>query len=401
MQEISGGITVVQGILAGGLVCGIKASGRKDLGAVLSERPCTLAGVFTTNKVKAAPVLLCQERLRGGQARAIVYNSGNANAATGAPGLENARQVTRWFAERFGLGEAEVLTASTGVIGVQLPMERIHEGIGRLALTRDGGAEAAEAMMTTDTRPKTAAAEIELGGARIRIAGMCKGAAMIHPNMATMLCFVATDAAADASFLQGSLRSAVADSFNMITVDGDQSTNDTVLLLANGAAWPAGRPPLSGAVPEAYRFTDALRQVCARLARAIVADAEGATKVFTVRVAGAATAQEARVVARTVAGSNLTKAAVHGNDPNWGRIACAAGYSGAQLDPNLLEVWIGPHHLVEQGTPLAFDAAAASAYLNQPQVELRVHLHLGPGEATAWGCDLSEEYVTLNSEYTT
>ena len=401
MQEIEGGITPGQGILAGGLVCGIKASGRKDLGAVLSERPCTVAGVFTTNKVKAAPVALCQERVRAGRARAILFNSGNANACTGATGRANAEQATRWFAERFGLEEREVLMASTGIIGVQLPMEHIANGIAHLTLTRDGGPDAAEAMLTTDTRPKQAAVELEFGGTRVRIGGMCKGAAMIHPNMATMLCFLATDAAADRTFLQGALRAAVADSFNMITVDGDQSTNDTVLLLANGAAWPADRPPLSGAVPEAYAFTAALRHVCGTLARAIVADAEGASKVFAVRVQGAASPRDARLVARAVAGSTLTKAAIHGNDPNWGRIACAAGYSGAHLDADRLEIWIGPHKLVEGGSPLAFDASSASSYLAQPQVDVHLHLHLGLGEATAWGCDLSEEYVTLNSEYTT
>lgn len=401
MREIEGGITAVHGILAGGLACGIKASGRKDLGAVLSEQPCAVAGVFTSNKVKAAPVLLCQERVRGGTVRAILYNSGNANACTGPAGLENARQATRWFAERFGVAEREVLMASTGIIGVQLPMDRLREGIARLALSREGGLDAAEAMMTTDTRPKLAAVEIELSGARVRIGGICKGAAMIHPNMATMLCFIATDAAADPMFLQGALRQAVNDSFNMITVDGDQSTNDTVLLLANGAAWPAGRPPLSGAVPEAYPFIEALRHICTTLARAIVADAEGGTKVFSVHVQGAVNTRDARLVARSVAGSTLTKAAIHGNDPNWGRIACAAGYSGAELDPDRLEIWIGPYKLVENGTPLAFDAAAVSAYLNQREVEVHLHLHLGGGEATAWGCDLSEEYVTLNSEYTT
>jgi glutamate N-acetyltransferase / amino-acid N-acetyltransferase len=407
IDTFSGDITAATGFLADGGTCGLKASGRKDIGAIVSERPATAAGTFTTNKVKAAPVLVCQDVLShsGGHLRAIVFNSGNANAATGAPGIENARAMQRLLAEGpggvHGVRPPEVFVASTGVIGVQLDMEKVARGVRGLHLTADGGGRAVEAMMTTDTVPKTAAARFAVDGRAVTVAGMAKGAAMIAPHMATMLAFMGTDAAVEANYLQRLLAAAVQDSFNMIIVDGDMSTNDSALLLANGAAWPAGKAPLDGSQPECVAFEAALRSVCDRLAQAMARDGEGATKFIEVRVEGAASAEDARKVARAIAGSNLTKAAVLGADPNWGRIACAAGYSGADLDPSAFDIRIGKVELVRGGLAIAYDEAIASSEMRGREVYLYMHLHLGSGAATAWGCDLTPEYVRLNSEYTT
>ncbi|MDQ3700270.1 MAG: bifunctional glutamate N-acetyltransferase/amino-acid acetyltransferase ArgJ [Chloroflexota bacterium] len=428
IEVAEGDVTAAQGFLAGGDRCGLKPSGRKDVGGVLSERPATAAGTFTTNKVKAAPVLLCQEVLGGtaqgaGHVRAIVFNSGNANAMTGAAGLENARRMQRAFAEGPGVGHGlrpeEVFVASTGVIGVPLDMGKLVPGIRALSLSREGGTAAVEAMMTTDTVPKTAAAHFSIVGAAaasgaaaapgasaaaggvITVAGMAKGAAMIAPHMATMLAFIGTDAAVEGAYLQRALLQAVQDSFNMIVIDGDMSTNDTTLLLANGAAWPAGREPLDGSQPECASFEGALRHVCFALAQGMARDGEGATKLVEVRVEGAADVADARRVARAIAGSSLLKAAVLGADPNWGRIACAAGYAEADLDPERLEVSIGQVRVVQSGLAADYDQAAAAAEMQGREVRFAVHLHLGSGSATAWGCDLTPEYVRLNSDYTT
>lgn len=413
IEVVEGDITAAQGFLAGGDRCGLKPSGRKDVGAILSERPAMAGGTFTTNKVKAAPVLLCQEalaRVAGGasHARAIVFNSGNANAMTGAAGLANARRMQAAFAEgpgsRYGVRPEEVFVASTGVIGVPLDMGKLVPGIRALAPSREGGTAAVEAMMTTDTMPKTAAARFAVAGANggaVTVAGMAKGAAMIAPHMATMLAFVGTDAAVEGAYLQKALLHAVQDSFNMIIIDGDMSTNDTTLLLANGAAWAPGREPLDGSQPECVPFEQALRHVCLGLAQAMARDGEGATKFVEVRVDGAASDADARSVARAIAGSTLLKAAVLGADPNWGRIACAAGYAGAALDPDRLEVTIGRVRVVEAGLATDYDQGAAAAEMQGKEVRLGVRLHLGGGSATAWGCDLTPEYVRLNSDYTT
>jgi glutamate N-acetyltransferase/amino-acid N-acetyltransferase len=418
-------VTAVRGFSAGGDRCGLKESGRRDVGGILSDRPASAAGVFTTNKVKAAPVLLCQEVLQraasaGATVRGIVFNSGNANAMTGAPGLEHARQMQQAFAEgpgaASGVRPREVFVASTGVIGVPLDVHKLLPGIRALTLSPEGGPAAMEAMMTTDTVPKTASARFALprrravpaGAAppsppesRITVAGMAKGAAMIAPHMATMLAFIATDAAVAPAYLQQALRGAVADSFNMIVVDGDMSTNDTTLVLANGAAWPEGRAPLDGSQPECAPFERALRHVCLRLAQGMARDGEGATRFIEVRVEGAASVEDARMVARSIAGSNLLKAAVLGADPNWGRIACAAGYAGAALDPDLLDVTIGSVQVVRAGLAAPYDPERAAAEMRQSEVRFAVDLHLGHGAATAWGCDLTPEYVRLNSDYTT
>jgi glutamate N-acetyltransferase / amino-acid N-acetyltransferase len=410
VDELAGDITAAKGFIADGGTCGLKASGRPDVGCVISERPATAAGTFTSNRVKAAPVLVCQEVLArsGGHARAIVFNSGNANAATGAKGTENARAMQQMLAQgpgaAHGISASDVFVASTGVIGVQLDVEKLARGVQGLTPDAARGERAVAAMMTTDTVPKTAAARFEAGGQTITVAGMAKGAAMIAPTMvphATMLAFVGTDAAVTPAYLQKALTAAVETSFNMIVVDGDMSTNDTCLLLANGAAWPEGRAPLDGSQPECEAFEAALSSVCRRLAQAMARDGEGASKFMEVRVEGASSDADARRTARSIVGSNLTKSAVLGADPNWGRIACAAGYSGADLDPNKLEIRIGSVDLVRDGLALPYDEVAASNEMKGKEVQFYVNLHLGSGSATAWGCDLTPEYVRLNSEYTT
>ncbi|MBI3973981.1 MAG: bifunctional glutamate N-acetyltransferase/amino-acid acetyltransferase ArgJ [Chloroflexi bacterium] len=410
IETFSADVTAARGFLADGGTCGLKTSGRRDVGAVLSAHPATAAGTFTTNKVKAAPVLVCQEVLArdagpGSHARAIVFNSGNANAATGEQGLANARRMQALLAAgpgaAPGIRPEEVFVASTGVIGMQLDMGKLAAGIRGLRPSNDGGGRAVEAMMTTDTVPKTAAARFSAGGAQVTVAGMAKGAAMIAPHMATMLAFIGTDAAVEPAYLQHALLDAVEDSFNMVIVDGDMSTNDTTLLLANAAAWPAGYTPLDGSQPECTAFEAALRSVCLRLAQAMARDGEGASRFMEIRVEGAASVEDARKAARSIAGSNLTKAAVLGADPNWGRIACAAGYAGAELDPLKFDIAIGNVVLVRNGLAVDYDESAASAEMKGKEVNIHMHLHLGDGAATAWGCDLTPEYVRLNSEYTT
>jgi glutamate N-acetyltransferase/amino-acid N-acetyltransferase len=312
--------------------------------------------------------------------------------------------MTQEVADGLGCRPDQVLVASTGVIGVQLDMDKLARGIAQLRPSPQGGATAVEAMMTTDTVPKTAAARFEAAGARLTVAGMAKGAAMIAPQMvphATMLAFLGTDAAVEPRYLQSVLTSAVEDSFNMVVVDGDTSTNDTCLLLANGAAWTAGRAPLDGSQPECTPFEEAVRSVCLRLAQAMARDGEGASKFVEVRVDGAASQVDARRIARSIATSPLTKAAVLGADPNRGRIACAAGYSGAALDPDKIDVSIGAIQLVRNGLAIGYDEAAASKEMQGKEVRLAIDLHLGDASATAWGCDLTPEYVRLNSEYTT
>jgi glutamate N-acetyltransferase/amino-acid N-acetyltransferase len=347
-------------------------------------------------------VLLAEAALAatGGRARGVVINAGCANAGTGAAGRADADRVVAAAARRLGCVAEEVLPASTGLIGSRLRADAIERALPRLRLAdgRAAGRRAARAIMTTDTRPKEAAAAVDLGDGRtVAIGGMAKGAGMIHPQMATMLAFVTTDAPLEPALLGGLLREAVSTTFNQISVDGDGSTNDAVLLLASGAA---GGPPLATLGDETRRFADALTAVCRDLARQIVSDGEGARTLIEVRVRGAGDDADARRAARAVAGSNLVKAAVHGGDPNWGRIACAAGYSGAALDPDRLVISIGPL-TVFAGEPCAFDEERASRLLHRRRVTLELDLGLGEGSGEAWGCDLSAEYVAINSEYRT
>lgn len=388
----TGGVTAAREFEAGAATCGLKPSGLPDLALVASQTPAAVAGLFTTNRVKAAPVLLCQQRVARGQARAVIVNSGNANACTGDAGARAAERMATAAARKLDITAEEVLVLSTGVIGVPLPVEKIEAALPALALSPDNGEEAARAIMTTDTRMKTAAYEIQHAGATVRIGGMAKGAGMIHPNMATMLCVMTTDATVAPDDLQRHLAGAVAQSFNRIDVDGDMSTNDSVLLLANGA---------SGVALPDDLFAAALAQVCISLARQVAADGEGATKLLEVTVTGAASTQDADKAARAITRSNLVKAAMYGNDPNWGRILCAAGYSGAAFDPDLARLTMQGIPLFAAGAPLPFDAAAASTALRAAQVAIHLDLGAGDAAATAWGCDLTPEYVHVNADYTT
>lgn len=400
-EGIDGGtITTPRGFSAGAVYAGLKTPGpdKRDVGVILSEVPCTVAGVFTTNKVAAAPVVVSRERVRRGRARGIVFNAGNANAATGELGLQRARRMAELAGAKFGVSAEELLVASTGVIGVPLPIEKLEAGIEALELRPDGGHEAARCIMTTDTRPKEAAVEVSGEAGSYRIGAIAKGAGMIHPNMATMFCFVTTDAAVDPAFLDQALRRSVDVSFNMISIDGDMSTNDTAVVLANGLA---GTPTIRAGTPDAEVFERALTEVCVQMAKAIAADGEGATALIEVVVEGAESERDARLAARAIAASNLFKAAVYGGDPNWGRIACAAGYSGANLEESRLDITIAGFPVLEGGRVLAFDARGASEALRRPEVSIRVNLNLGNHRATAWGCDLTEEYVVVNSKYTT
>lgn len=395
-----GTVTSPQGFLAGAVYAGIKTAGEgvRDLGILYSEVPCVAAGVFTQSKARSAPVAVSEQVVARGRAHVIVVNSGCANAYTGERGLADAIRMAGLAADKLGLTAVDVLVASTGVTGVLLPMDKIGAGINHVVLREDGGHEFLRAMMTTDTVPKEVAVTLEIGGATVTIGGIAKGAGMIHPNMATMLSFIATDAAVEADFLRRALRRAVDVSFNMITVDGDTSPSDTVVVMANGLA---GNRPLGLRSRGGRAFRDALTEVCTHLAKAIARDGEGATKFVEVIVEGARSRRDARSIARTVVGSSLVKTAIHGEDPNWGRILAAAARAGADLVEQSVELWLGSVKLMEGGQPLAFDISAAEEALSGRDVSIRLALGLGRGEATAWGCDLSEEYVTFNSAYTT
>jgi glutamate N-acetyltransferase / amino-acid N-acetyltransferase len=394
-----GGITSPKGFFAGATYAGIKKRGKgvMDLAVLYSEVSCNAAGVFTTNKVKAAPVLLDQQRLReSGKAQAAVINAGCANACTGKEGITNAKATAEALAKKMGINPDQVMVASTGVIGVQLPMDKMLDGISSIALSGDGGHDLARAIMTTDTRPKEIAVKVKVGKTEFTIAGVAKGAGMIHPNMATMLCFLTTDADVESQFLKTALKKAIDLSINLVTVDGDTSTNDSAIVLANGMA----NVKVQG-TEIAEAFQKGLDQVCLHLAKSIARDGEGASRMIEVMVDGAASLADARLAAHAIANSPLVKTAVHGCDPNWGRIICAAGYSGAELDPEKADVFIDDIPLYKAGKPLPFDKKSAAARLDCDEVLLRMDFHLGKACATAWGCDLSEEYVVINSEYTT
>lgn len=395
-----GTVTSPRGFLAGTTYAKIKTEGKNalDLGILYSEVPCIIAGAFTTNKIKAAPVVLCQERLERKRAQAIVVNSGCANACTGKQGLADSAEMADLTAKKLGISPEDVLVASTGVIGVPLPMKRLQTGIKKIFLSPEGGHHLAEAIMTTDTSPKEIAVIFKLNETEVTIGGVAKGAGMIHPNLATMLCFITTDAAIDAKFAQRVLQSAIDDTFNMITIDGDTSPNDTVLLLANGLA---SNSPLKASMDEAKIFRAVLRDVCLYLAKGIIRGGEGATKLIEVSVEGAFTLKDARIAARTIASSPLVKTAVHGNDPNWGRIIAALGRSGAEINPVKIDLYLKDICLLKAGCPVLFDNEKAKRVLTSDKVSFRIRLNLGKESATAWGCDLSEEYITINSAYVT
>ena len=395
-----GTVTSARGFYAGATYAGIKkeSEGVLDLGILRSEVPCVAAAMFTTNRVRGAPVVLSQERIASGRATAVVVNSGCANASTGEPGLNDAAEMANLTAEVTGIPAEDILVASTGVIGQRLPMKLIRDGIKRITLSADGGHQLAKAIMTTDTVPKEIALAVTGHKHRYVIGGVVKGVGMVHPNLATMLCFLATDAAVDADFLKSALKKAVDTSFNMVSIDGDTSPNDTVLIMANGMA---GNDPISAADRQAEIFQQALNQVCIYLAKSIARDGEGATKLIEVTVGGALNTADARIAARTIVSSPLVKAALYGNDPNWGRVLSAAGRSGAEVVESKVDLYIGNFCLVKAGSPLPFDRAEVAKLLDRPEVLINLQLNLGTATATAWGCDLTEEYVTINSKYTT
>jgi glutamate N-acetyltransferase/amino-acid N-acetyltransferase len=396
-----GNVTSPQGFSAGAVYAGIKYKSKDalDLAILYSDVICNTAAVFTTNKIKAAPVILDKNLLEStAKAQAVVVNSGCANACTGEQGLRNAQETIRLTAEYLKIKTDSVLVSSTGVIGIQLPMDKIKAGIPAVKISTQGGDDFTRAIMTTDTKPKKIALKVVCGEDSYVIAGTAKGAGMIHPDMATMLCYITTDAAVAAPFLKAALKQAVAVSFNLISVDGDTSTNDTALVMANGLA---GNRMITAKSELSESFQEALQQVCIYLAKCIARDGEGATRLIEVQVNGSASVREARRAARTISSSPLVKTAVHGCDPNWGRIIAAAGRSGIELVPEKADVYIEDVCLLKGGMPLGFDKKAVAEMLKKAEVTLRVELNLGEGCATAWGCDLSEEYVVVNAEYTT
>lgn len=395
ITKITGGVTAPQGFQAAGVACGLKKHGR-DLAMIVSELPATCAGTFTTNVVKAAPVLWTQQVIAQGRAQAIVANSGNANACNGVQGAIDTERMAQLAGQACGLPTTQVVVASTGVIGQPLDMDKVASGIfGAVAqLNKHGGVQAAQAIMTTDTQAKEYAVSLRLSGGDVRIGGMAKGSGMIHPNMATMLCFLTTDADIESSLLQQLMQQAVECSFNMVTVDGDTSTNDMAIILANGAAQVSVVSDRDIAT-----FAAGLQIVCQELAKMVAGDGEGATKLIEVAVVGASTTKQARVIARAIAGSNLVKTAIYGEDANWGRIFCAAGYSGEMFDPTLVDIYLGELQVAAQGSGLAFDEEAARVILQKPDISIKVNLNAGSAMAIAWTCDLTYDYIKINASY--
>ena len=398
ITTLAGGATAPAGFRAGGVACGVRGSGVLDLGLLYSERPCGAAAVFTRNAFKGAPLGVTREAVEVGGLRAVVVNSGNANAATGARGVEDAYAMQGAAGEALGVEAGRVAVASTGVIGEHLPMDEIRAGIGDAAgkLSTDG-APFAEAILTTDTRAKEAAVEVEVGGKTVTVGGTAKGSGMIHPNMGTMLAFLTTDAAVEPECLQETLGRATERSFNRVTVDGDTSPSDMALLLANGAA---GNESLTTGSPDYPAFAEAVESVAQTLAKEIARDGEGATRLVEVVVEGAESEEVAAALAKSVVGSSLVKAAVFGEDANWGRVLTAMGYAGVPFDPDGLELWFGPVKVFE-GAPVPHEAADANAALASGEVRITARLGAGGASATAWGCDLSYEYVRINGSYRT
>jgi len=391
--KIPGGVTAPQGFKAAGLACGIKESGKKDLALIFSQVPAKAAAVFTSNKIKAAPLEVSRRHLSNGVAQAIIINSGNANACTGRQGFDDALQMAQSVAEPLKISPQDVLVASTGVIGNFLPMVKIKEGVKRAiqSLTDQGSSNAAEAIMTTDTFPKEIAFEFEIEGRRVRIGGIAKGSGMIAPNMATMLAFLTTDVKIDEPFLKDCLKRAVDSSFNTITVDGQMSTNDMVAILANGMV---GNKELG-------LFEEALHLVCQELAKMIVKDGEGATKFVEIVIEGAMSQDQAKGIALAIANSNLVKTAFYGEDANWGRIMAALGSSGGEIDPDKIEIFFGTERIVVQGVGIPYDQDKVSQILKSPEIQVTVNLNLGQAQARVWTTDLSPEYVKINAAYRT
>ena len=402
IQKIDGGVTAAKGFEAASAAAGIKYQGRDDMALIYSETPCRAAGTFTTNVVKAAPVKWDQKIVaESPYVQAVVVNSGIANACTGAEGYGYCEKEA---AKVFSVPENAVLVASTGVIGMQLPMDRLKKGISLLKEAKGTGAEkgtaAAKAIMTTDTVHKEIAVQVELGGRIVTIGGMCKGSGMIHPNMCTMLAFVTTDAAISKELLQRAVSADVKDTFNMISVDGDTSTNDTLLVLANGLA---GNPEITEENEDYRAFTKALSEVNTYLAKKMAGDGEGATALFEVKIIGAETKEQAVTLSKSVVTSSLVKAAIYGHDANWGRILCAMGYSGAQFDPEKVDLFFesaaGRIQIIENGVAVDYSEEEATRILSEPEVTAIADVKLGTESATAWGCDLTYDYVKINADY--
>jgi glutamate N-acetyltransferase/amino-acid N-acetyltransferase len=401
VEWLEGGITAVPGILAGGVAAGIKPSGRRDLALVYSPTPARVAALFTTNQVKGAPVRVSMEHARGGVAHAVVASSGCANVCTGEQGLRDAREMTSLVGTLLRVPATQILVAATGVIGVPLPMDRIRTALPRLvkALSPQGGGAAAEAILTTDTRPKQAAARVEVNGRAVTIGGFAKGVGMLEPHLATMLCFLATDAVIDRATLAAVLRAAAERTFNRITVDSDTSTSDTVVVLANGLA---ENTPLQRGGRGLRQFAGGLEAVTGRLARLLVSDGEGATKLLGIVVRGAASRKDALAAARSVANSPLVKTAVNGADPNWGRIMMALGKSPARVDQDRVAITVGDQPLVERGVlKEGVRLERIREIMGSQAYDVTIDLGLGRAEERVWTCDLAEEYVRINGKYTT
>jgi glutamate N-acetyltransferase / amino-acid N-acetyltransferase len=399
VKTIEGGVTAPKGYRAAGVNAGIKPGGtKKDCALVVSEESATVAGAFTTNLMKAAPIQWSEEVCRRGAARAVFINSGNANACTGARGERDAEATAATVAASLKVARGEVCVCSTGVIGVYLPMDRIERGVRDCVaqLREEGGSDAAEAIMTTDTVPKELAVEVALSGGVVRIGAMAKGSGMIAPNLATMICIITTDASVEAEDLDTLLMESVDISFNCICVDNDMSTSDAVICMANGASDAA---PLEADTEDFETFGTALRDLCQAMAKLLVQDGEGATKLVEIQVYGAETDEDAKTIARAVACSDLCKTAFFGEDPNWGRIACAAGYAGVSFEPSDFALWFGEVQVVRDGTAADYSEADAAAVMKAAEFSIRLRVGSGDGSATFWTCDLSHDYVSINADY--
>ena len=405
MKQIKGGVTAAKGYEAASTAAGIKYQGRTDMALIYSQVPCVSAGTFTTNVVKAAPVKWDRQIVDSGAGvQAVVVNSGIANACTGEEGMGYCKETAEAAAKALNIDAAGVLVGSTGVIGMQLPMQKLVDGIqvlaGKKAEGLQSGHDAALAIMTTDTVEKEMAVEIEIGGKTVTIGGMSKGSGMIHPNMCTMLAFITTDAAITKEALQKALSEDVEDTYNMISVDGDTSTNDTAILLANGLA---GNQEITYASPEYETFKEALHMVNETLAKKMAGDGEGATALFEVKVVGAESIKQAKTLAKSVVCSNLTKAAIAGHDANWGRILCAMGYSGVQFDPEKVDLFFeskaGKFQIIENGVATDYSEEVATKILSEPEITATADIKMGDYSATAWGCDLTHEYININADY--
>ena len=405
MEIIKGGVTAANGFEAAAVAAQIKYQGRTDMALIYSEKPCKVAGTFTTNVVKAAPVRWDRQIVENKQkSQAVIINSGIANACTGVEGMMYCQETAKEAAKVLGIEEAGVLVGSTGVIGMQLPIDRIKAGISELAKVKkagiESGTEAAKAIMTTDTKKKEVAVQFQIGDKTVTIGGMAKGSGMIHPNMCTMLAFSTTDAVISRKALQKAMSNDVEETYNMISVDGDTSTNDTALLLANGMA---GNKKIKKGTPEFKVFQEALHYVNETLAKMMAGDGEGATALFEVKVVGAKTKEQAKTLAKSVVCSNLTKAAIAGHDANWGRILCAMGYSGAKFDPEKVDLYFestaGKLQIIKDGTAVDYSEEKATEILSQEKVTATADLKAGEAEATAWGCDLTHGYIDINADY--